>query len=159
LLPIAPTPLAVSARHHAPRFFSTGAWRDQVPAGATVGLMPFGWQSDLDMMQWQTEQNLDFKILNGYFLGPNPTRSDRQGNFGGGPDLLQAPLSESQTTRLIVTADQRAYWLRQLRDRHTTALVLPDDAPNADVVRDGAEQILGPGRHVEDSWIWLIPAR
>jgi hypothetical protein len=159
LLPIVPTPLTVSARHRAPTFFSTGAWRDEVPVGATIGLMPFGWQGDLNMMQWQTEQGLNFKILNGYFLGPDPDRDDRRGTFDGGTYLVQTVLSQYQSARLVLTADERAYCLSQLRDWGTAMLVLPDDAPNADVVRDGAEQILGPGRHVEDSWIWLIPAR
>jgi hypothetical protein len=159
LLPIAPTPLTVSARHRAPRFFATGAWRDQVPPGATIGLMPFGWQGDLNMMQWQTEQHFNFKILNGYFLGPDPARDDRQGTFGGGTYLVQEVLSQYQSTRLVLTADERVYCRSQLREWGTALLVLPDDAPNADVVRDGADQILGPGRHVEDSWIWLVPAR
>jgi len=34
--------------------------------------------------------------------------------------------------------------------------VLPDDAPHADVLRDGADQILGSGEHVEDSWVWRV---
>jgi hypothetical protein len=158
LLPIAPTPLTVDGRHPTPAFFATGAWRDHLPAGATVGLMPFGWQSDINMMQWQSEQHLDFKILNGYFLGPDPARDDKMGRFGSGSYYVRTLLGEDRSTRLTLTDQQRAFCLRELRDWHTTALVLPADAPNGEILRDGADQILGPGRLVRDSWVWQVPA-
>jgi hypothetical protein len=157
LLPIAPKPLAVDARHVAPAFFSSGAWQDYSPDGGTIGLLPFGWQSDLNMMQWQAEQDLKFKILNGYFLGPNPDRDDKQAKFGAGDSVIRSLLDEDRSTPLTVTASQRADSLRELRSWHTDALVLPADAPHADVLRDGAEQILGGGHYVEGSWVWRIP--
>jgi hypothetical protein len=156
LLPIAPTPLTVSRRHPAPRFLASGAWRDHLPVGGTIGLLPFGWQSDLNMMQWQAEQGLNFKILNGYFLGPDPSRDDRRGQFNGGSYLVTRLLGETHTDRVAVTAGQRAFCLDELRRWHTTALVLPEDAPNADLVRDEADQIIGPGQHLQDVWIWRV---
>jgi hypothetical protein len=57
---------------------------------------------------------------------------------------------------LVVTDRQRASCLRELRSWHTTALVLPDGAPHAPVIRDGADQILGPARHVADIWLWRV---
>jgi len=158
LLPIAPTPLTVSKRHPAPQFFASGAWRDYVREGGTVGLMPFGWQGDLNMMQWQTEQGLKFKILNGYFLGPNPSRDDKQAKFGAGDSMVRSLLSEHRQSRPIVTDDTREYCLQELRSWHTDLLVLPEDAPNAELIRDGADQILGPGQLVGDSWVWRVPA-
>jgi hypothetical protein len=158
LLPIAPEPLAVSPRHVAPRFFSSGAWRGYAPEGGTIGLLPFGWQSDLNMMQWQTEQGLHFKILNGYFLGPDPSRDDKQAKFGAGESFVRFLLSETRGNPVTVTGAQREYCLDELRRWHTDALVLPDDAPHADILRDGGDQILGPGEHVKGSWVWRVPA-
>ncbi len=156
LLPIAPTPLTVAGRHEAPRFFTSGAWRAHVPEGGTVGLLPFGWSSDINMMQWQTEQGLKFKILNGYFLGPDTSRKDRRARFGTGGFFVRFMLGEDRGEKVTVTPDQREFCLNELRGWQTTALVLPDDAPHADVLRDGADQILGSGEHVEDSWVWRV---
>jgi hypothetical protein len=157
LLPIAPTPLTVTSREPAPRFFSTGAWRDHVPEGGTVGLLPFGWNSDLNMMRWQAEQGLPFKILGGYFLGPDPGRDDKQAAFGPGGHVVRTVLAEGRDARLVVSEQERSECLDQLRAWHTTVLVLPEDTPNAGVLHDGAEQILGPGRHIEDTWVWRVP--
>jgi hypothetical protein len=157
LLPIAPTPLTVSARHPAPRFFSTGAWRDHVPEGGTVGLLPFGWESNLDMMQWQTEQGLHFKVLNVYFLTPDPARDDKQAVFAGGAYYVRDLLADGRDGPLVLTDEQRSYCLEQLRAWRTDVLVLPEDASGAGIIRDRAEQLLGPGQHVEDTWVWPVP--
>jgi hypothetical protein len=156
LLPIAPTPLVVSARHPAPRFFATGAWRQQVPEGATVGILPFSWLGDLDAMQWQTEQELRFKIVGGYFLGPDPARDDKRAGFGPGGYYLRSVFSDSREPGTSLTDTERESCLAQLRSWHTDVLVLPESAPNAAALREGAEQILGAGQHVEDVWIWRV---
>ena len=157
LLPLAPRPLPVQGRAEAPRFFGTGEWRSVLPAGSTVGLMPFGWGSDLDMSQWQTEQGLRFKILNGYFLGPDPADPGRGGQFGGGRYLVRAVLGDGAVDQPI-TPDQRRYCLAELRSWHTTALVLPGGEDNADALRANADRLLGPGRRVADVWVWRVPA-
>jgi hypothetical protein len=156
LLPIAPTPLAVSARQPAPRFFTSGAWRDRVPEGSTVGLLPFGWENDVNGLQWQAEQGLHFKILSGYFLGPDPARDDKRAAFGAGAYYVRTVLSGGRVGS-AVTDREREYCLAQLSSWHTDVLVLPEDAPSAGAVRESAEQILGPGQHVEDVWIWHVP--
>jgi hypothetical protein len=157
LLPIAPKPLAIEARHVGPTFFSSGAWRAYAPEGGTIGLLPFGWQSDLNMMQWQAEQDLEFKILNGYFLGPDPQREDKQAKFGAGVSLVRSLLDEDRSGPATVTAGERAECLRELRSWHTDALVLPADARHVDVLRDATEQILGGGHYVDGSWVWRVP--
>jgi hypothetical protein len=156
LLPIMPTSLPVAARQPAPRFFTSGAWRERVPEGSTVGVLPFGWQNDVNSMQWQTEQGFRFKILGGYFLGPDPGRADRRAGFGAGGHVVRSVLGESRDSRMVVTDEQREHCLAQLHSWRTDFLLLPDDAPNAQVVRDSAEQILGPGQRVEDVWIWRV---
>jgi hypothetical protein len=156
LLPVAPTPLAVSARQPAPRFFSTGAWRGHVPEGGTVGLLPFGWESDVNSLQWQTEQGLRFKVLSGYFLGPDPARDDKRAGFGAGSYFVRTVLAGGGAARPAMTAQEREYCLAQLRGWHTDVLLLPEDAPDAGVVHQRAEEILGPGQHVEDVWIWHV---
>ncbi|NJC69112.1 hypothetical protein HC031_05150 [Planosporangium thailandense] len=157
LVPLLPTPLTVTPRQPAPRFFSTGAWHHSVPDGATVGLLPFGWQSDVTSMQWQTEQGFRFKILGGYFLGPDPTRDDRRGGYGAGPYLVRTVLAEGRQGGRRLSGQERQHCLQQLRSWHATVLLLPENAPNAAAVREGAEQIFGPGRHVEDVWVWRVP--
>ncbi|GAA1807861.1 glycosyl transferase [Planosporangium flavigriseum] len=157
LLPIAPTPLTVSPRQPAPRFFTSGAWRDHVPDGGTVGVLPFGWHSDVNSLQWQAEQGLRFKVLSGYFLGPDPARPDKRAVFGPGSYYVRQVLS-ARRDPAQVNDQEREYCLGQLRSWRTDLLLLTDDAPNADTVRANAEQILGPGRRVEDVWIWHVPS-
>jgi hypothetical protein len=156
LLPIMPTSLPVTARQPAPRFITSGAWRDHVPEGSTVGVLPFGWQNDVNSMQWQTEQGYRFKILGGYFLGPDPAREDKRAGFGAGGYFVRTVLGEGRDSRMIVTDEQRAHCLAQLRGWRADVLLLPADAPNAEVVRGTTEQILGPGQRVEDVWIWRV---
>lgn len=157
LVPIAPTPLAVEARHRTPVFFSSGAWRAHIPVDSTVGLLPFGWDPSVDMMQYQAEQKLNFKILNGYFLGPEPDRADRMGRFGPGWSVARSTLDDQKFTTIAVTDRVRADALADLRAWRTDYLVLPDAAPNAAVVRAGADEILGPGRRIDDVTLWHVP--
>jgi hypothetical protein len=156
LLPVVPMPLAVQDRRPTPVFFASGHWRDHVPAGATIGLLPFAWDSSLDMMQYQTTQHLDFAILNGYFLGPDPGSPDRRAAFGAGWAVARDVLGDQRPSRFTVSADDRADTLRDLRAWGADALVLPDGAPREEVVRDAADQILGPGQHVDDVTIWKL---
>jgi hypothetical protein len=157
LLPIVPIPLAVQDRRPTPEFFASGEWRRYVPAGGTIGLLPFAWDSSLDMMQYQTGQHLDFAILNGYFLGPDPGSPERRAAFGAGWSAPRDVLGDQRRSTFTVTDDDRADVLRDLRAWHTDALVLPDGAPQEAVVRNTADQILGPGEHVDDVTIWKVP--
>ncbi|GII25476.1 hypothetical protein [Planosporangium mesophilum] len=157
ILPIAPTPLTVADRQPTPRFFATGAWRDHIRGGDTVGILPFGWNSDLRTMRWQTQQGLSFKVLGGYFLGPDSRRDDKQAAFGTGASFARTVFAESRDSPTVLSEQERSYCLRELRDWHTSVLLLPQDAPNAAVLHDAAEQIFGPGQHIEDTWVWRVP--
>jgi hypothetical protein len=119
-------------------------------------MLPFGWQSDVNSLQWQAEQGLRFKVLSGYFLGPDPARGDKRAGFGAGSYFVRTMLTDGRDAGLVMTDQEREYCLAQLRGWHTDVLLLPQDAPNAGVVRQGVEQILGPGQHVEDVWIWHV---
>src|SRR5262249_41141156 len=76
LVPLVPTPQPTPERTGLPRFFSSGHWRDHLPPDATVLPVPGGWFEYLDAMQWSTSANQEFRLVGGYFLAPDPDRTD-----------------------------------------------------------------------------------
>src|SRR4051794_6477956 len=156
LLPIAPTPLAVENRKPTPVFFATGAWRQHIRPGSTVGILPFGWEGNLTAMRIQTGQRLQFKIMGGYFLGPQPGSPDRVGQFGGLWGVVNETLDGREGNAAEVTDEVRTAARAELHGWGTDVLVLPDAVPNAGNVRGAADRILGPGAHVSDVTLWRV---
>jgi hypothetical protein len=156
LLPIVPTPLAVEDRRPTPSFFASGTWRAHIRRGSTVGVLPFGWEGNLTAMRIQTEQRLQFKIMGGYFLGPQPGDPDKLGQFGGLWGVVNETLDGRAGEAAEVTARVRTTARDELRAWGTDVLVLPDSAANAAHVRDAAERILGAGEHVADVTLWRL---
>jgi hypothetical protein len=154
LLPIVPTPLVVEARKPTPEFFATGAWRQHIRPGSTVGILPFGWEGNLTAMRIQTEQRLQFKIMGGYFLGPQPGSPDRTGQFGGLWGVVNETLDGRAGEAAEVTEQVRAAARAELHQWGTDVLVLPDAAPNAGNIRGAADRMLGAGTHVSDVTLW-----
>src|SRR6185436_17071698 len=114
LLPIVPTPLPAVPRPPVPHFFSSGAWRDHVPVDGTVVTVPMGWYPYADAMRWSTAAGLDFRIVGGYFLAPDPNRPDREAIFGPGYSATAQILdggapAVDDTLRRKVRADLRRW--------------------------------------------------
>src|SRR5207249_2963761 len=99
LVPVLPTPLPAAPRPQVPHFFAAGTWHRYLPTDATVVPVPMGWWTYLDAMRWATAARVDFAIVGGYFLGPDPTRADREAIYGPGSSatgqLLAAASGES----------------------------------------------------------------
>jgi hypothetical protein len=160
LLPIAPTPLETSAPHvpRTPVFFTSGAWRGVVPDNGVVLTTPPGWVPYLTAMSWQVDTNLEFRIVGGYYLAPVPGDPTRRANFGpaypptmrllwyvgeGGGDALI-----SDEHRRLAAEDLRAY--------QVTTMVLPVDHPRAERVRSVVDLLVGPGKRIDDVWVWDV---
>jgi hypothetical protein len=156
LVPILPTPLPAAPRPYVPHFFRSGTWQRYVPAGGTVVPVPMGWYPYLDAMRWSTTADLDFAIVGGYFLGPDPNRTDREAIFGPGGSATGQLLDEASRAPVAPTVDsgQLATVREELHRFHATTLVMPDNTGNADVLRGVVDQVAGPGTHVDDVWLW-----
>jgi hypothetical protein len=158
LLPLVPTPLPAAPRPAIPHFFASGAWRAHIPAGGTVVPVPMGWYPYADAMRWSTAAGLDFAIVGGYFLAPDPGRPDRQAIFGPGYSLTAQLLGDGagRDGGPAIDDGQRRQVLDDLRRWRATTLVMPDTATNADGLRAIVDQLVGPGSHVDDVWLWDV---
>ncbi|MBN1174881.1 MAG: hypothetical protein JXA67_22170 [Micromonosporaceae bacterium] len=155
LAPIAPTPIDVAPDTPSPRFFTTGAWRDHIPAGGTVLPVPLGWDENVDVMQWQLDTDLALVAPCGYYLAPAPTGSDRTANFGPvNLAVVDQLLLVGQTGSMSVLTLSPEATRQELRTWKVDALVLPDSSANAGLLRTAVEQLVGKGTHVEDVWVW-----
>ncbi|MEV8513684.1 hypothetical protein [Dactylosporangium sp. NPDC051484] len=158
LFPLIPTPQPASERSPIPAFFSSGAWRETIPENSTIVPLPLGWWESLDAMRWATQANLEFRIAGGYFLAPDPNDPEKTAMFGTATRPTMEIINASGGDGSIpqITPDQQAQAKADLAFWNADFLVLPDQHGNSEVIRQTAELLFGPGRHVSDVWIWKV---
>ena len=159
LLPLIPTPQPVQDRPGVPQFFTSGQWRQHIPAGGTVVPVPGGnLYENLDGMEWSVAANIEFRVVGGYFLAPVPGSADRRAAFGAllmpTTQLFQSVADNGEVPP--VTQEQRdqaradiAYW-------QATTLVLPVRHNNSEAIHQLVDQLVGPGQLVDDVWLWDV---
>jgi hypothetical protein len=159
LLPIAPTPALVRHAVPVPAFFTSGQWRQYVHDDQSVlSGDPSPWGSWFTAMDWDDATGQGYRMVGGYFLGP-----DQQGNGSyGAPtrptiDLLRAIMYHRGNRR--ITAAQRTAFRADLRYWDTAIVVLSPDAPDHDELRYALDQLTGqPARQVPGALLWDVPA-
>jgi hypothetical protein len=164
VITILPIPVPVADRATIPTFFTSGDWRQYVPAGQSV-LSATAYDT-IRNMAWDVRSDLDFAVPNGYFLGPDgvpldPQHPDKQrgqygpiwrqtaevlGSVGNGTWSMTTDIDHWQS---LARCDLR-YW-------HTAIIVL--DPNSVDPVTAGnlkltIDQLVGAGRQVDDVWLW-----
>ena len=158
LIPLAPTPLPVSDRPAVPAFFTTGAYRNHIPAGSIAMGVPTGWDPAVRQMQWQTAAGQNFRVYGGYYFAPDPHAPTRVAMYGA-PYPTNVRLLEqvaSQNNALVLSPADRDNWLAELRSMRVTILLLPADHPAAQALRATIAQVAGPGELVEGVWVWKV---
>jgi hypothetical protein len=158
LIPLVPTPLPAVDRPPVPHFFTSGTWRGYVPADGTIVPVPMGWYPYADAMRWSTAAHLEFKIVGGYFLAPDPNGADRQAIFGPGYSQTAQLLGDGagRDGQLVIDDTQREAVRDDLRRWRATTLVMPQGVGGADGLRAIVDQLVGPGRQVDDVWLWDV---
>ncbi|MER7007134.1 DUF6541 family protein [Dactylosporangium sp. NPDC000555] len=158
LVPLIPTPQPASERSPVPAFFSSGTWRETIPENSTIVPLPLNWWTSLDAMRWGTQANLEFRVAGGYFLAPDPYDPEKTAMFGTRtrPTMEIINTAGSDGTIPQVTPDQQAQAKADLAFWRADFLVLPDQHGNSEAIRQTAELLFGPGRHVSDVWIWKV---
>jgi hypothetical protein len=158
LLPLVPTPQPTNERGALPVFFTSGMWREYLPQKATVVPVPGGWYEGLDAMRWTTEAGLDFRVVGGYFLAPDPNHPEKEAMFGPAypptMQLLSEPANDGSVPQ--VTPEQQAQAKTDLAYWRATTIILADQHGNNDAIRQTVEQLFGPGRHIADVWLWTV---
>jgi hypothetical protein len=156
LLPIVPIPLPVQPRPPVPAFFTGGDWRRYVSGNqSVVSADTTVWYGGITAMGWDNATRHGYRMVGGYFLGPDPTGKGGYGTQalptasllgnvvnGGGVPAINA----TQRTQLVVDAH---YW-------HAAIFVVTADAPHANDLRTTLDQLIGPGQPVNDVWLWDV---
>jgi hypothetical protein len=154
LIAIAPRPLPVQPRAAVPAFFASGDWRPYVPPGTSVLSADVSvWYGGIFGMHWGNAAGQDYRVVGGYFLGPDWTG---RGTYGGQgrptSDLLGGVLGGGQVP--AIGDDQRRQAVEDIRYWDAAIVVLAPGTANADALHQALNGLFGPGRQVDDVWLW-----
>lgn len=155
LLPLVPTPLPATGRPAVPRFITAGGWRDHVAPGRTLVPVPV---ENMTSVRWGAAAGAGFAVPQGYFLAPtSPT--DDTGRWGVDPRPTAALLTEVATGErkapVILSTAEREQAITDVRYWRADAVVLPRHT-RQEALRGVLDACFGPGRQVEDVWIWDV---
>jgi hypothetical protein len=160
LLPIAPTPLNVTPPYvpPTPAFFTSGTWRQHVPAKGVVLPVPPGWVPYLTAMSWQIDTNIEFSTVGGYFLAPAPDDPSRRANFGPSypPTMRLLWYVGEGGGRVYISDEHRRLAINDFKKYKITTLVMPTSYARAADLHTVIDQLVGPGQEVDDVWVWDV---
>jgi hypothetical protein len=157
LLPIAPTPVITERAAPVPAFFTSGQWRQYVTGDQSVfAVDSVFWVGSFTTMAWDDATGQDYRMVGGYFLGPQAN-----GRGGYGPparptyELLTNIVDYGASTR--ISAAQRAAFRADLRYWHAAIVVLSPQAPHYNQLRYVLEQLTGQSaRQVPGALLWDV---
>ncbi len=168
LLPIFPLPLLTMERSPEPAFIANRTWERYVPEGGVLSALPFALNVAADGQRWQAytmaRGGRQFRIPDGYFLGPDVGGKEGKGRIGALPRatdwlFLRAALygylaDLSNADRAQARADFQHWGIN--------AVFLPDriTGPQGPLYREAVEvtatDLLGPPERVDDVLVWRI---
>ncbi|WP_239118319.1 DUF2079 domain-containing protein [Paractinoplanes ferrugineus] len=171
LIPVFPLPLLYRERAPEPKFVSSGAWQRYVPAGGTMSALPFAINVAADGQRWQAytmaRGGRQFRIPDGYFLGPSDGGAEEEGRIGAMPRrtdwmFLRAALYGHITA---VTDDDRENARYDFQYWGISAVFLPSAITGPDgmlyhaALEIVATDLLGTPEKVDDVLVWRIEPR
>lgn len=155
LLPSMPVPLAATSRAPVPAFITSGAWRQCVPDGGVMVLVPAPDPRQPDLMRWAATANAAFAIPEGFFIGPYAAGGRSSlGIYPRPTSELLTRVAASGEVPVINDGDRDqaradlAYW-----EADCVALAPVGNEP---ALRATLEQLFGPGQPIADTWTWKI---
>ena len=168
LVPLFPLPVPHAERTPEPRFIANGTWQRYVSPDGVLASLPFAINVAADGQRWQAytmaRGGPQFRIPDGYFLGPDIEGREGKGRIGALPRrtdwlFLRAALygylaEVDNWDRAQARADFR-YWGVEavfLNDRITGA----EGSLNRSAVEATATDLLGPPERVDDVLVWRI---
>jgi hypothetical protein len=156
MIPLVPAPFPVAATPPLPSFITAGTWREYVPPGRSMVLVPITSDQYPSGMRWAARSRLDFAIAGGYFLGPGGDAG--RAMFGGHPRPTQELLRRTADTGDVprVTPDLRERFTADLAHWRAAVLVLPPGEPHEDALRRLLDAAVGPGERVGGVWLWEV---
>jgi hypothetical protein len=155
LATVLPMPLPASGLPPVPRFITSGDWRAYVPGGRTLVPVPlpdrFG---GLATLRWSVAAGQEFPIPAGYFLGPDERGAVILGSPARPTTMLVDQVAGSGIVP-AVTGQMRRDARDDLRYWRASVVVL-GSYPHEQELIAVLDRLLGPGRYVDDVWLWPI---
>ncbi|MEV0152409.1 hypothetical protein AB0H57_01520 [Micromonospora sp. NPDC050686] len=155
VLPLVPRPLPAQHVDPPPRFITSGNWRPYVPAGRTLVPVPVPNNGyGLETLRWSALTGHEFPVPGGYFIGPN---HDGAGVFGAPNRPTSTLIYETVRTGRVaaLTDEDRRRAVADLRYWRASVVVLGAHRREA-ALRELLTGLLGPGRRVDDVWLWDV---
>ena len=158
LLPLAPRQLPVAAVAPVPTFFASGTWRQYVTGDGAVMAAAPNRDNEVSLMRWAAAQGNDFRVTHGYFIAPDPTSPENYGTMSRPVTPTMRLLVNAAATgrRGVVGEVDRAAAQAELARREVAIVVMPVRLVNGDAVRATLDAMVGPGRIVDDLWVWDV---
>ncbi|HEY0002414.1 MAG TPA: DUF2079 domain-containing protein, partial [Actinoplanes sp.] len=168
LLPLVPLPLLTAERAPEPRFISAGTWKQYVSPGGVLSALPFAVNVAADGQRWQAytmaRGGPQFRIPDGYFLGPDVTGKEGPGRIGAVPRSTDWLFLRAAIYGWIANLDNwdRAQARADFQHWDIDAVFLPDKitGPDGPLFRTAVEltatDLLGPPERVDDVLVWRI---
>lgn len=155
LLPLVPRPLPADPVPAPPRFITSGAWREYVPAGRTLVPVPVPSNvHGLSTLRWSALAQHEFPVPGGYFIGPGPAG---EGIFGAPSRPTTALIYQTMDARAApaLTDADRDRTVEDLRYWNASVVVLGEHERDAELLTL-ITGLLGPAQRVEDVWLWDV---
>ena len=168
LVPIFPLPLLTAERAPEPKFISSGTWQQYVPEGGTLSALPFAINVAADGQRWQAytmaRGGRQFRIPDGYFLGPDAGGAKEKGRIGAVPRRTDWLFLRAAIYGYVaeVTNWDRAQARADFEYWGVDAVFLPAEitGPEGPLFRSALEitasDLLGPPERVDDVLVWRI---
>jgi hypothetical protein len=156
LVPIAPRPFATIDRPAVPRFFTEGHWRSCVRPGGVLVPVPLPTPTNPEAMRWASATGDRFALPQGFFIGPyGDGGRASMGTYERPTAALLGKVARDGTPAGVTETDQYtartdlAFW-------GAKCLVLADDQAGWDALRQTLDDLFGPGRRMDDVWVWRV---
>jgi hypothetical protein len=155
LVPLVPRQVPVHPRPPVPAFIASGDWRRYLTGDRSLLSADTTWNGNIDAMVWDNAARHGYRMVGGYFLGPD---GDGRGSFG--------PMTRPTAALLAgvgydggapsIGDEQRAAAAEDVRFWGAGLVVLADGAPHADELHAALDGLFGAGRRVDDVWLWDV---
>jgi hypothetical protein len=156
LLALLPVPVPVQPHPAVPEFFTSGAWRQYVDGDRSVlSADPTVWYGSITAMRWDNATGHGYRMVGGYFLGPDATGKGAYGTVPLPTAALLAGVAWSGGAPAIGPAE-REQARADLRTWKAALIVLAPDAPHHDELRAVVDQLVGPGQEAGGVVLWDV---
>jgi hypothetical protein len=155
LFPLVPLPLPTAQRAPVPVYFTSGHWKQCAAPGRTIVTVPLPEPGEPLAMRWAAATDVEFALPQGFFVGPYGANGSAA--FGIYPTATSQLLSKVRKLGVVppIGAKERAKAAADMRYWKSSCVVLGPD-PRQVELRAALLGLFGPGKPVDDVWVWKL---